>query len=183
MEGFLGEIKMFAGSLVPRGWVPCNGADLPIGQYINLHQVIGNIYGGNGRTNFRVPNLSGRAPMGAGLGPGLTQRKLGELPGSESVVMTQSNLPAHSHSAAGKVMSYNNVGNKDTPEGSNIAGSSYDMFSNASADARLAKDNVSVITSNTGGSMPIEVVEPVIAVQFIICVEGEFPHPPSLEKD
>ena len=96
-EPFTAEIRIFAGNFAPRGWAFCNGQLLPIGQYTALFSLLGTIYGGDGRTSFGLPNLQGRVPMHWGTGPGLTSRRVGEVGGSESVVLTEGHLPSHTH--------------------------------------------------------------------------------------
>jgi microcystin-dependent protein len=87
---FAGEIMMFAGRFVPRGWAPCDGQLLSINSYQNLFSVIGASYGGDGRTTFAVPDLRGRAPVHSGTGPGLGAIRMGSQGGSAS-------LAAHTH--------------------------------------------------------------------------------------
>lgn len=97
-DSYIGEVKLFANSYVPRGWIECRGQQLPISQYTMLYSVIGSRYGGDDRTYFCVPNLTGRVLIGAGTGPGLSPRQLGESGGAESVVLSVNNLPPHNHS-------------------------------------------------------------------------------------
>lgn len=93
MDELIGVVKLFAGNFAPVGWHFCDGSLLPIQQYAALYSLIGNYYGGDGRTNFALPDLRGRVPVGAGLGPGLTQHNIGEKFGSETNTLQPSNLP------------------------------------------------------------------------------------------
>ena len=98
-DQFVGEIRMFAGNFEPVGWAFCNGQILPISQNTALFSLLGTNYGGNGTSNFALPNLQGALPMHAGssAGPGLTQRLVGETGGSDTVTLTAAQLPAHGH--------------------------------------------------------------------------------------
>src|SRR5690348_1959766 len=98
MEPFVGEIRMFAGTFAPVGWNLCDGTLLSISEYSVLYSVIGPVWGGNGTTNFAVPDLRGRLPVGQGQGAGLTNRTLGPAGGGASTVqLAQAQMPAHSH--------------------------------------------------------------------------------------
>ena len=96
-DPFVAEIKIFAGNFAPRGWAFCNGQLLPIAQNTALFSLIGTTYGGDGRTTTALPNMEDRAPMHPGNGPGLTNRRLGERGGVETVTLSASNMPAHAH--------------------------------------------------------------------------------------
>ncbi len=96
-DPFVGEVIMFAGNAVPFGWAACNGQFLPITNNAALFGIIGTTFGGNGQTNFGVPDLSGRVPIGIGQGSGLSSRILGDKVGSETTKLTAANLPGHTH--------------------------------------------------------------------------------------
>jgi microcystin-dependent protein len=91
---FLAEIRLFAGNFNPRGWALTNGQILPISQNTALFSLLGTTYGGNGQTNFALPNFQGRMPVHQGQGPGLSQRILGEQGGTESVSFSSLSLPS-----------------------------------------------------------------------------------------
>lgn len=94
---YLGQLQAFSFSFTPRGWIRCDGALQKIANYPDLFNVLGVSYGGDGQTTFGVPDLRGRAPMGAGAGPGLTPRQIGEMLGQATVSLSIVDLPAHSH--------------------------------------------------------------------------------------
>src|SRR6478752_6361915 len=96
---FVAEIRIFAGNFAPTGWALCNGQLLPISQNTALFSLLGTTYGGDGKSNFALPNLQGSAPMQPGQGPGLSLRDLGEIGGEQSVTLLQTEMPAHSHTA------------------------------------------------------------------------------------
>lgn len=97
MNYYLGEIQLFGFNFSPMGWAACNGAIVPISQNTSLFSLIGTIYGGDGRSNFALPNLAGRAACGQGLGPGLSQRVLGEAFGDNDVSLSSAEMPMHTH--------------------------------------------------------------------------------------
>src|SRR6267378_8378721 len=94
---FVAEIRIFAGNFAPTGWALCNGQLMPISQNTALFSLLGTTYGGDGRSNFALPNLQGSAPLQPGQGPGLSQRFLGESSGEQTVTLLQTEMPAHSH--------------------------------------------------------------------------------------
>lgn len=96
-EAYLGEIRMFAGDYVPENWTLCDGKLLPVSTNQSLFSLLGTLYGGNGQTNFAVPNLCGRIPVGQGEGTGLAPWVVGQTAGVENVTLTSAHTPAHSH--------------------------------------------------------------------------------------
>src|SRR5690606_20539377 len=97
MEGTIGEIRYFAGNFAPNGWAFCNGATFAISEFEALYTIIGNTYGGDGVTNFKLPDLQGRAAVGTGQAPGLPSVQLGQIGGTETATMTQIQMPTHNH--------------------------------------------------------------------------------------
>src|ERR671919_1034255 len=96
-DPFVAEIRIFGFNFAPTGWAMCNGQILPISQNTALFALLGTVYGGNGKSNFALPNLQGSAAMHPGQGQGLSLRDLGEVGGVESVTLLQSEIPVHSH--------------------------------------------------------------------------------------
>src|SRR6478736_6446795 len=96
---FLAEIRIFTGNFAPTGWALCDGQLLPISQNTALFSLLGTTYGGDGKSNFALPNLQGSAPLQAGQGPGLSLRDLGETGGEQNVTLLETEMPAHSHTA------------------------------------------------------------------------------------
>jgi microcystin-dependent protein len=96
-DPFVAEIRIFPFNFPPKGWAWCDGQLLPISQNTALFSLLGTTYGGNGKSNFALPDLQGRAPMHPGQGPGLSLHDLGETGGSETVTLLESEIPAHSH--------------------------------------------------------------------------------------
>ena len=96
-EPFIGEVRMFAGNFAPRSYAFCNGQLLQIAQNTALFSILGTTYGGDGRTTFGLPDLRGRTPIGAGRGPGLTDRRAGQRVGQETVALTEGAIASHNH--------------------------------------------------------------------------------------
>jgi microcystin-dependent protein len=99
MDPFIGEIRIFTGNFAPTGWFLCQGQLLPISAYQALFAIIGTFYGGNGTSNFQLPNLQGRFPIGVGQAPSGQIYNIGQIGGVEQIALTINNLPAHSHIA------------------------------------------------------------------------------------
>src|SRR5271165_2758170 len=98
-DQFVAEIRIFAGNFAPKGWAFCDGQIMSISQNTALFSLLGTTYGGDGKSNFALPNLQGNAPMQAGQGPGLSLRDLGEVGGEPTVTLLQTEMPAHGHTA------------------------------------------------------------------------------------
>lgn len=164
MEGFIGEIRLFAGNFAPRAWMLCDGQLLSIAQNTALFSILGTTYGGDGRTTFALPDLRGRAPIHPGNGPGLTSRRLGEKTGAEQANLTVANLPAHNHTMATSNL---DADVKHSTQGYLNGENNFASTANQTAIANTI--------GNTGGSQPVSIMQPVLAVNYIICVQGIFP--------
>src|SRR6201993_245231 len=114
---FLAEIRIFPFNFPPKGWAFCDGQLMSISQNTALFSLLGTTYGGDGKSNFALPNLQGNAPMHPGQGPGLSLHDLGETGGSDTVSLLESEIPAHSHTT----MAFAGVGNRTTPAGNSIS--------------------------------------------------------------
>jgi microcystin-dependent protein len=169
---FLAEVRIFAGNFAPRGWAFCNGQLLAISQNTALFSLVGTFYGGNGTTNFALPNLQGLAPMGNGQGPGLSQRTLGETGGEAAVTLLQSEMPSHTHSA--KCDSA--VGTLPGPTGNVWAASTGGRgrptpYAAATSGAAMSAAAI----GPTGTSQPHNNMSPYLVLNFIIALQGIFP--------
>lgn len=175
MDPFIGQIIMFGGNFAPRGWAFCSGQLLPISQNSALFSILGTTYGGDGRTTFALPDLRGRAPIHAGHGPGLTDRRLGSRGGAETTLQTVSQMPNHTHSLSTQV----NVVDDDasTGEGSAayLANAATNVYSNAAPDATLAPGTITNQLGNTGGNQSMNNMPPYLTVNYIIALVGTFP--------
>lgn len=182
MDEYMGIIKIFAGNFAPRGWLTCNGQLLPISQYSALFSLLGTTYGGDGVRTFALPNMQSRMPIGMGQGPGLSYYVEGQLGGTESVTLIAPNLPAHVHQVVGNlsVKCNGNATNADTPEGAYMAPASAQIYNDSAAGGFMAADAVSINLPTTvvGSNIPVGIMNPYIAMMYIICVEGIYPSRP-----
>lgn len=165
-EGFIGEVKMFAGNFAPRGWAFCEGQLLSISQYQALFSILGTTYGGDGRTTFALPDLRGRVAIHPGTGPGLSPKNLGQQGGSETVTLNAGQLPNHSHQFKTTTDQANSV----NPTNSILATPNSDIYSNKAVNFYMQN-----VIGKTGGDQPHENMPPYTAINFIICIEGIFP--------
>lgn len=163
-DPFLGEIRIFGGNFAPNGWALCNGQLLSIAQNTALFSILGTLYGGDGVNNFALPNLQGRTVVG----PGGAYAQ-GETGGHESVNLTVSQLPVHSHA----LNSTATPGTSDIPKGNAIAsGSGSSLYvPNVTPDQPMANNSVGA----TGNGQPISVLSPFLVINFIISLQGIFP--------
>lgn len=159
-EPFLAEIRMFSFNFAPRGWAQCNGQLLPINQNQALFSLLGTTFGGNGQTNFALPDLRNRTPISfSGSHP------LGERSGEESHTLTLNEMPSHTHFVQGST---------GTP---NVA-SPGNNYSAQNAGAYALNPNTTMATtavSNTGGSQPHPNMGPYLVISFCIALQGIFP--------
>jgi microcystin-dependent protein len=163
-EPFLSEIKIVSFNFPPRGWALCNGQLLPINQNQALFSLLGTTYGGNGQTNFALPNLRGRVPIHTGSG-----HTLGEQAGSTSVTINQSQMPQHFH----QLQASTALANTDTPGSSTLFGASApnDLYTGFGAAVSTSPSGV----TNVGGSQPHNNMMPYLVLNFIIALQGIFP--------
>ena len=171
----LGTIFLFAGNFAPRGYALCAGQLLPISQNSALFAILGTTYGGNGTSTFALPDLRGRAPIGAGAGPGVQPVTLGQISGANNVTLLQNNLPAHTHlvnvnSGAGTQASATNNFLATT----NDPGTGNSLPSYMPALTPGAHLNTASL-SLTGSGNPVSVQNPILGITYIIAVNGVFP--------
>jgi microcystin-dependent protein len=171
---FLAEIRIFTGNFAPKGWALCDGQLMSISQNTALFSLLGTTYGGNGTSNFALPNLQGCAPMQAGQGPGLSLRDLGETSGEQTVTLLQTEMPAHSHTAQGS-SGLGPSGALPSPV-NNIWGSASKGLGSlyAPAGANNVQMNPSALTI-AGGNQPHNNMPPFLGLMFIIALQGVFP--------
>jgi microcystin-dependent protein len=165
---FIAEIRIFAGNFAPNGWAFCNGQLFPISQNTALFSLLGTTYGGNGTTNFALPDLRGCSPMHQGQGPGLTNRTLGEQGGEETVTLNVGQLPAHSHPLTASTGASTN-----TPTNSVLGQSAAKIYGPPGNLVPMA--GVAVLPTPTGNSLPHDNRQPYLALNFIIALQGIFP--------
>jgi microcystin-dependent protein len=163
-EPFMSEIKIMGFNFPPKGWALCNGQLLPLNQNQALYSLLGTTYGGNGQTNFALPNLQGQTPIHMGNG-----HALGERAGTEAVTLSTNQMPQHPH----LLQATTNVAPPNTPPGGNILAQSQGQFlyANASNFTPMAPNS----TTNTGGSQSHTNLQPFLVLNFCIALYGVFP--------
>ena len=176
-EAYLGGITMFAGNFAPRGWAFCDGQILPINQNQSLQSILGTTYGGDGRTSFALPDLRGRLAIHAGQGPGLSDLRLGQKFGQETVTLNTNEIPSHNHTATSTTeISVNTSAGEEGIGNGKYISSHLDGFNTTpTADKFLGSSSFNGTTSNTGGSQTHNNMQPSIAIHYIICLQGTFP--------
>ncbi len=167
-DPFVAEIRIFPFNFAPTGWAFCDGQILPLSQNTALFSLLGTTYGGNGQSNFALPNLQGRAPMHPGQGPGLSLHDLGETGGSETVTLLQSEMPAHSHPVRASAQdATTRVAAGQLP----ATGTGVAMFGQQSSNVSLSDKSL----APAGGGQPHNNMQPYLTLNFCIALQGVFP--------
>ncbi|HEX8745230.1 MAG TPA: tail fiber protein [Thermoleophilaceae bacterium] len=171
-DPFVAEIRIFPFNFAPKGWAWCDGQLLPLSQNTALFSLLGTTYGGNGKSNFALPNLQGSAPMHPGQGPGLSLHDLGETGGSETVSLLESEIPAHPHTLRAS------AGDADlqSPGPNNVLALSAGAFAYGPppANAQFAPQAL----TPAGGDQPHNNMMPYLTFYFCIALQGVFPARP-----
>lgn len=170
-DPFVAEIRIFPFNFAPRGWAFCDGQLLPLSQNTALFSLLGTTYGGNGKSNFALPDLQGRAPMQPGQGPGLSLHDLGESGGSETVALLESEIPSHAHT----MRASNDAANSNQPAGALVArpfGRGNNIFNTANASLVAMSDQA---LARVGGDAPHNNMMPYLTLSFCIALQGVFP--------
>lgn len=173
MDAFYGEIRIFGFAFPPENWAQCNGQILPISQFQVVFAVIGTQFGGDGRVNFQLPNLQGSAVCQAGQAPGLSYYIFGTTVGSGAVSLQQTQMPYHQHDLQAIPGSGTQLKNTATANTSYLGRTfgQFDFTNTDTVDTTLAPQMV----VPTGGSAMHENRQPYLAMNFCICMYGEFP--------
>lgn len=170
-DPFVAEIRIFPFNFAPTGWAFCDGQILPLSQNTALFSLLGTTYGGDGKSNFALPNLQGTAPMHPGQGPGLSLHDLGETGGSETVSLLISEIPAHAHA----VNTFSSLGNRLTPVGNTIARTDGTLsYVPANPAPTLTPMSVQAI-GPVGADGPHNNMMPYLTFNFCIALQGVYP--------
>lgn len=177
MDGFLGEIRLFAPDFAPKNWAFCRGQLLAINQNQALFSLLGTYYGGDGRTNFALPNLTGRSGMGVGTGSGLSARNLGDSIGSTTNTITIAQLPAHTHALSGTLALPANsaTGNQQSPTTGYFASDGSKKYDSQQDGVTMQPATLNLTVSNVGSGTAVTNMMPYLALNYIICLAGVFP--------
>ena len=170
-DPFVAEIRIFPFNFAPRGWAFCDGQLLPLSQNTALFSLLGTTYGGNGKTNFALPNLQGGAPMHPGQGPGLSLRDLGETGGSQTVTLIQQEMPSHPHQFGGAVDAGGDTQNATNAIWAQVPGRAAVFLYSAPATGAMNPNAM----PPTGGDQPHNNLQPYLTLSFCIALQGIFP--------
>jgi microcystin-dependent protein len=172
MDPFVAEIRIFPFDFAPKGWAFCDGQILPLSQNTALFSLLGTTYGGDGKSNFALPDLQGNAPMHPGQGPGLSLHDLGETGGSDTVSLLEAEIPSHSHT----MVSLPAPGNRTAPAGNALArvsGTTGPYLAASPAPALVAMSDSAVAPA--GGDQPHNNLQPYLTLNFCIALQGVYP--------
>jgi microcystin-dependent protein len=170
---FLAEIRILPFNFPPKGWAFCDGQILPLSQNTALFSLLGTTYGGDGKSNFALPNMQGNAPMHPGQGPGLSLHDLGESAGSDTVTLLESEIPSHAHS----LMAFENP----PPSNAGTPGPSLSLGRSSGGTVYKATPFGAVGTMNdnaiapAGGDQPHNNMQPYLTLNFCIALQGVYP--------
>ena len=172
-DPFVAEIRIFPFNFAPKGWAWCDGQLLPLSQNTALFSLLGTTYGGNGKTNFALPDLQGRVPMHPGQGPGLSLHDLGETGGTETVTLLESEIPMHTHNMRAHDI---DLGELNAPS------STRSLAKSANSTIYTAAANLTAMSSQAlapaGGDQPHNNLQPYLTCYFCIALQGVFPPRP-----
>ena len=169
MDPFVAEIRIFPFNFAPKGWAFCDGQILPLSQNTALFSLLGTTYGGDGKSNFALPNMQGNAPMHPGQGPGLSLHDLGETGGSDTVSLLESEIPSHLHN----VTASSQDGTDNHPVNNYPAqGVGINLYVNAGTTPVTMNDNA---IAPAGGDQPHNNMQPYLTLNFCIALQGVYP--------
>ncbi|MCG7561891.1 tail fiber protein [Pseudoalteromonas sp. McH1-42] len=189
VEAYQGDMMPYGGDFTVEGYAPCDGSLMSVNQNQALFTILGNKYGGDGRSTFATPDLRGRSPIRFGQGPGLSEYKLGQIGGIEQALLSYMNMPSHTHVAEAdtKLHLAANYGNtfepiKEDPSyfaPSNLDSDEQFFVPSGFESPELLTASKSVETQiqlkNAGGSQPFSVLSPYLAIGWQICILGAYP--------
>jgi len=167
-DPFVAEIRIFPFNFAPKGWAWCDGQLLPLSQNTALFSLLGTTYGGDGKSNFALPNMQGNAPMHPGQGPGLSLHDLGEMGGSQTVTLLESEIPSHSHAVSVSLSD----GTDQSPANEKLAGG-------VGIGQYAAPGGLTQLSDNAlppaGGDQPHNNMQPYLTFYYNIALQGVYP--------
>ena len=170
-EPFVGEIMMFGGNFCPRGWMNADGQLLPINQNEALFSILGTMYGGDGRTQFGLPDLRGRVALHAGQGPGLSQKRQGQKGGAERHTLKIAEMPRHQHA----LNATRGGANQQSPTGNQLAQQSRKSRIYAPFDANNQTPMNANAIGAAGNGQPHNNLQPFLTLRYCVAVQGIYP--------
>lgn len=170
-DPFVAEIRIVPFNFAPVGWAFCDGQILPISQNTALFSLLGTTYGGNGTSNFALPDFQGRAPMHPGQGPGLSDYDLGQSTGESAVTLIGSELPAHTHGVSGSSVAASSSSPAGRIWASGAGRTPPNLYQSGAPNTAMA----AMATALTGGDQPHNNMQPFLCMSFIIALQGVFP--------
>jgi microcystin-dependent protein len=175
MNGVIGYTTLFAGTFAPNNWAFCNGQVLSISQYTALFSILGTTYGGNGTTNFSLPNLQGRAVVG--VGQGISVYTLGESGGSETNILSTSQLPSHTHPLQITIAPLTSgTTNSSTPASAVYATGNNSLYNfSGNTPMQSFASILSMMSAGSNTPAPVPTLHPVLGLNYIICLNGQLP--------
>jgi microcystin-dependent protein len=170
-EPFVGQIMTGGFNFAPKGWASCNGALLPISQNTALFSLLGTQFGGDGKSNFALPNFQGNVPVGFGQGPGLSDYEIGETNGAESHTLQPSEIPSHTHTVAPQA-------SHDERSTDHPGGTAYPTTGGVYASTHNSNAPMGLYPSSTVGGSAHSNLQPYLVLNFVIATQGIFPARP-----
>lgn len=171
-DPFIGQLLCVGFNFAPRDWAFCNGQLLGINENQALFSLLGTTYGGDGQSTFGLPNLQGRAAVGMGTGPGLSNIALGQIAGTQQITLQASNLPTHNHPIAAS-----NSATSKAPAGL-VSATTSDSAAGAEVSAYGVADGNTLAAGacgSVGGGQPVDIMNPYLGLNWIICLSGIYP--------
>ncbi len=169
-DPFVAEIRIFPFNFAPVGWAFCDGQILPLSQNTALFSLLGTTYGGDGKSNFALPNFQGNAPMHPGQGPGLSLHDLGETGGSDTVSLLESEIPSHSHA----LMAETSAPDSPIPDNHSLASIDHGLGYRGASGAIVVQMNDNAVAP-AGGDQPHNNLQPYLTLNFCIALQGVYP--------
>lgn len=170
-DPFVAEIRIFGFNFPPPGWAFCDGQLISISQNTALFSLVGTFYGGDGRSNFALPDIQGSVVMGTGQGLGLSLRELGETGGNQTVTLLDTEMTAHTHALAASAQ----PGEDPTPGGEALGRSvGASLYHQGAGDVLLAPEAMPA----AGGGLPHNNLQPYLTLNYCIALQGVFPSRP-----
>lgn len=169
-DPFVAEIRIFPFNFPPKGWAFCNGQLMPLSQNTALFSLLGTTYGGDGKSTFALPDMQGNAPVHPGQGPGLSLYDLGQIGGSETVTLLESEIPLHTHT----LQAFATPGDIKEPQ----AGAALTRSTNGAVYNTTISNFVQMAPqalTPAGGSLPHNNMMPFLTLNFCIALQGVFP--------